>query len=249
MSTNAVCGAGLGAALMLLVQSNPAAAAAVTYAATFGNDANPCTRSQPCKTAQGAYAKTDANGEIFTLEAGSYGSLTITKSLTVTGVDGASLADVYVNAAANDIVVLSRLHFETTVNIPFRVVGGGQVLVDNCLMDSNGSRAVSIDPNNTNVTAIISNCRITNNDVGVWVTPNAGKAASVVLNNVQIDHSASEGIYVSGAGTGRVSLNNVTTVFNPNAAIYIGATGKVFTLGNNYIAGSILGALTPYALQ
>jgi len=250
MSMNALCGAGLGAAMMLLVQANPAAALSTTFMSGTGNDAYPCTRAAPCRTVVGAYAKTDAGGEIFALEAGAYGgNLQILKSITITGVDGASVTDIYINAAATDIVVLTRLHFETSINSPLRVVGGGKVLVDNCLMDSNGGRALSIDPSSTNVTAIVSNCRITNNDVGVWVTPAAGKAANVVLNNVQIDHSASQGIYVAGAGAGRVTLNNCTTVFNPNLAIYVSAPGKVYTLGNNLISGSILGALTPIALQ
>jgi hypothetical protein len=48
-----------------------------------GDDANPCSRTAPCKTFAGAISKTAAAGEIDCLDPGGFGAITITKSITL----------------------------------------------------------------------------------------------------------------------------------------------------------------------
>jgi hypothetical protein len=48
-----------------------------------GDDANPCSRTAPCKTFAGAISKTVLNGEINCLDPGGFGAVTITKSITI----------------------------------------------------------------------------------------------------------------------------------------------------------------------
>jgi hypothetical protein len=43
----------------------------------------PCSRTAPCKTFAGAISKTAAGGEINCLDPGGYGTVTITKSITI----------------------------------------------------------------------------------------------------------------------------------------------------------------------
>jgi hypothetical protein len=50
-----------------------------------GDDANPCSRTAPCKTFAGAISKTAAGGEISTLDPGGFGAVNITKSITLNG--------------------------------------------------------------------------------------------------------------------------------------------------------------------
>jgi hypothetical protein len=54
-----------------------------TWVSGVGNDANPCSRTAPCKTFAGAISKTFINGEINCLDPAGYGTVTITKSLTI----------------------------------------------------------------------------------------------------------------------------------------------------------------------
>lgn len=54
-----------------------------TWVSGVGNDANPCSRTAPCKTFAGAISKTTVNGEINCLDPAGYGAVTITKSLTI----------------------------------------------------------------------------------------------------------------------------------------------------------------------
>src|SRR5437588_2763894 len=78
---------------MLLLSTVPAVAQATrTWVSGVGDDVNPCSRTAPCKTFAGAISKTFTGGEIDALDPGGFGTLTITKSITIDG--GATLASV-----------------------------------------------------------------------------------------------------------------------------------------------------------
>lgn len=106
--------AGLLMALGISVPAN--AQATRTWVSGVGDDVNPCSRTAPCKTFAGAISKTAASGEINCLDPGGFGTLTITKSITVdcAGTLGSSLASnttgFIINAnAASDVVILRNL--------------------------------------------------------------------------------------------------------------------------------------------
>src|SRR5919197_5265586 len=61
------------------------AQASRTWVSGVGDDANPCSRTAPCKTFAGAISKTAAGGEIDALDQGGFGAVTITKSITIDG--------------------------------------------------------------------------------------------------------------------------------------------------------------------
>lgn len=73
-----------------------------TWVSGVGDDANPCSRTAPCKTWAGAISKTATAGEIDALDSGGFGAVTITKSITLNG--GESLASILVNGT-NGVVV------------------------------------------------------------------------------------------------------------------------------------------------
>ena len=56
-----------------------------TWVSGVGDDANPCSRTAPCKTWAGAISKTASGGEIDALDPGGFGTVTITKSITING--------------------------------------------------------------------------------------------------------------------------------------------------------------------
>src|SRR5688572_11151735 len=69
----------------LAVAPSAFAQATRTWVSGVGDDANPCSRTAPCKTWAGAISKTATGGEINALDPGGYGGLTITKAITVEG--------------------------------------------------------------------------------------------------------------------------------------------------------------------
>ena len=74
------------AALLCAAAVLPSAASAQatrTWVSGVGDDANPCSRTAPCKTYAGAISKTAAGGMISTLDPGGFGCVTITKSITI----------------------------------------------------------------------------------------------------------------------------------------------------------------------
>src|ERR1051325_7928803 len=84
-------------AVVLLVMGIAAGAnaqATRTWVSGVGDDANPCSRTAPCKTFAGAISKTATNGEINCLDPGGFGAVTITKSITLdcSGTFGSILA-------------------------------------------------------------------------------------------------------------------------------------------------------------
>src|SRR6266550_815903 len=63
-----------------------------TWVSGVGDDVNPCSRTAPCKTFAGAISKTADKGEIDALDSAGFGTVTITKSITIDG--GGTLAGV-----------------------------------------------------------------------------------------------------------------------------------------------------------
>src|SRR6201992_3035728 len=74
----------LGTTLVSTLWTAPAyAQASRTWVSGVGDDANPCSRTAPCKTYAGAISKTATNGEINCLDPAGFGAVTITKSITI----------------------------------------------------------------------------------------------------------------------------------------------------------------------
>ena len=77
-------GAAIAVASALFAFSAPAHAQATrTWVSGVGNDADPCSRTAPCKTFAGAISKTAISGIINCIDSGAYGTVTITKSITI----------------------------------------------------------------------------------------------------------------------------------------------------------------------
>ena len=94
----------VGTLLCLYLPASPAQAQATrTWVSGVGDDANPCSRTAPCKTFAGAISKTAAGGEINAIDPAGYGAVTITKAITIDG-GGGQVASVLVSGT-NGIVV------------------------------------------------------------------------------------------------------------------------------------------------
>ena len=100
------------AIFMFAFASMTQAQASRTWVSGVGDDANPCSRTAPCKTFAGAISKTAACGEIDALDPGGFGAVTITKSITIdgTGTFASILASlttgIIINAASTDVITI-----------------------------------------------------------------------------------------------------------------------------------------------
>ena len=111
-----------------------------TWVSGVGDDANPCSRTAPCKTFAGAISKTAPAGEINVLDPGGFGAVTITKSITISsesfeaGVLVSGTNGIVISAGATDTVILKGLDIEGlgTGLDGIKVDSGLQVYVINC---------------------------------------------------------------------------------------------------------------------
>src|SRR3974390_2866324 len=139
---NSLLAAAICAVTMLLVGSPAYAQATRTWVSGVGDDANPCSRTAPCKTFAGAISKTIAAGEIDCLDPGGFGALTITKAITIdcSGTFGSVLASgtnaIVVAAGANDRVVLRGISFDGVGNglNGVQFISGAQLNVERCFI-------------------------------------------------------------------------------------------------------------------
>src|SRR5213082_2516096 len=114
----------LGIFLLASVMMN--AQASRTWVSGVGDDANPCSRTAPCKTFAGAISKTAAGGEIDALDPAGYGAVTITKGITIDG-GGGQVASVLVSGT-NGIVVQANAQTDVVILRNLRINGIGSGL-------------------------------------------------------------------------------------------------------------------------
>lgn len=176
------------------------AQASRTWVSGVGDDANPCSRTAPCKTFAGAISRTAAKGEINIIDGAGFGAVTITKSISIVaeGATGGILASlvngVIVNAAATDVVVLRGLDingFGNGIN-GVRFLAGGELHVENCQIYGFTGKGISVE------TSTATQVFVKDTDIHTNVGTNGG------------------GILLSRTGTGSVqaTLDRVRTVGN-----------------------------------
>jgi hypothetical protein len=179
-----------------------------TWVSGVGNDANPCSRTAPCKTFSGAITKTAAGGEINVLDPGAFGTVTITKSITIdgtpllSGVLAASTTGITVNAATTDVVILRNLDINSAATglRGIRFLVGKALYVEDCrIYGFNGNPGRGIDFAPTAASGNVAQLFVKNSDIrenltvttggGIVLTPAVGISVKAVLNNVNIERN------------------------------------------------------------
>ena len=74
--------------LSLLTSTSAMATSQRTFVASTGNDANPCSLTQPCRSFAVAIAQTASSGEVIVLDSAGYGAVDIAKSISIVAPDG-----------------------------------------------------------------------------------------------------------------------------------------------------------------
>ena len=218
-----------------------------TWVSGVGDDVNPCSRTAPCKTFAGAISKTAANGEINVLDSGGFGSVTITKSITIDGAGAqASILALNVNGiiinGAGVAVTLRNLSINgaggTTGN-GIRIVQASAVNIDNVTIanfagtGTNG-RGISIETGTAAVRVNVTNSAIYNmENHGISSAPAAGDVA-LAIDNVRIARGGQAGINLRELTAATISRSSLTNHRNS------GGVRLELTTARATISGSIL---------
>lgn len=217
-------------ALILGWLASPAFALnARTWVSGAGVDQASCgTIASPCRTLQYAHDQTAASGEINFKDAAGYGSVIISKAISIIN-DGAGVAGVLAPANGNAIlivagasgdVVLKGLTIEGSGTGNYGVlhtIGRNLTIVD-CYISGFKAAGIFLNASGTTATTVAST-RLFGNEVGLSFRPPAGQ------------------------GTGTIEVRDVTASFNQNGlsfiselfAVNVGISNTV--VSNNYNSG------------
>lgn len=226
----------LFATLLSCMLTTPALAQATrTWVSGVGDDANPCSRTAPCKTFAGAISKTAAGGEINAIDSGGFGTVTITKAITIDG--GATLAGILasgsngiiVNAGANDAVILRNLDINGgTTALPglkgIRFLGGKQLIVENTNIYNFSQGGIEIAPTATTGTVdlVVANSTISNNGApAILSAPTGTLVVFGTLDNVRLPYNT-RGLQANDGSSFSVKNSNLSN----NTAYGIAAVGS-----------------------
>lgn len=216
-----------------------------TWVSGVGDDANPCSRTAPCKTFAGAISKTAACGEISVLDPGGFGAVTITKAITING-DGtlagilnAGTNGIIVNAGVNDDVIIRNISINgacTGLN-GIRFLGGRHLHVENCTIYDQTQNGIDMVYNLVGGTGQLSvaNCSFTGiNGVGIRGTLTAGNGVSAQITHSRINRAGFGFDMQSGSGTiANSAISHVVNqaIVGENNGTVVNAVGCV--LDNN----------------
>lgn len=194
--------AALGLTLLLALASAAGAQLSRTWVSGTGDDNNPCSRTLPCKTFSGALVKTLAGGVIEVLDDGSYGGVTIDKSITIeneghsAGIIATNSSEgIIVNAGAGDHVVLRGLSIEGlgTGGNGIRFTSGFSLNISRCEIHRVTGNGISFEPTGTSV-LFVKDSVIRNSNFGlgggILIKPGATGLAHVTLDHVRIERNS-----------------------------------------------------------
>jgi len=187
-----------------------------TWVSGVGDDANPCSRTAPCKTFAGAISKTAAGGEIDALDPAGYGALTITKAITIDGGGGQVASDlvsgtngIVVQAGPSDVVILRNLRINgigTGIN-GIRFLSGKDLNVEDCYIFGFTTNGLDIALNQATQASVHVFHSVFKNNGGVGIRATNAVAPSV---KVAIDFTeiALDNIGVEAFAHSSVEINN-----------------------------------------
>ena len=229
--------------VVLALPSSASAQATRTWVSGVGDDANPCSRTAPCKTFAGAISKTANGGEINCLDPGGFGGVTITKSLTIKchytegGVLVSGTNAIVINAAATDKVTLKGLDINGIGTGAQTSLTGVKVLSANVvhIIDSEIYRfqsGITIAPTSAATRVVVSNSHIHNNGIGVVNAPGNNLitfTAAVLDENLIADNTC--GVSVGSGGTNASTPTTTNCGVNLPGAISKTAVMNVYNNG------------------
>jgi hypothetical protein len=249
------------------------AQASRTWVSGVGDDANPCSRTAPCKTFAGAISKTAAGGEINAIDPGGYGVVTITKAITIDGggtfasILAAGTNGIIVNAAPSDVVTIRNVSidgFNTGLN-GIRFLAGGALHIEKCEIFGFAQRGIDAEPAGGSTMYVLDTVLRNNDGGGILIKPAVYVGA--VLDKVRLDGNvfgvraennanvtirdsiaagnSTNGFQAASTGAGvLINLENTTSVNNGGAGVGTSGAAAGVSISNTTIMSNAQGINT-----
>jgi hypothetical protein len=184
----------------LAAAAGTAEAHEVRFIASYGNNADLCTRDAPCLTLQRGINITPAGGELIILDSGDYGNNSnIRKSLAISAVGvSATLGGPITIDDANATVVLRGLRLngvtaDASAN-GLHIMTAAAVHVEDCEVQGfGGAGIISFTAPNIKLFVSSSVVRI-NGGTGLHLA--GGVGATLTVDNSRFEHNGNNGLYI-----------------------------------------------------
>ena len=195
-----------------------------TWVSGVGNDADPCSRTAPCKTFAGAISKTASPGIINCLDPGGFGAVTITKDITIdcTGTLGSVLSSgvqgIIVNATTTQNVVLRAIDINgagTTLGTNgVNIIGAKSVSMYGVnVANFSGPNVVMTNSANL-INLFVSGCQFLNSGQGIHLNNSGAGIAKAQGENTTIQGNGI-GLHLQGPNAStvmtRCNISHATT--------------------------------------
>lgn len=237
-----------GLALIVLtlgISSLANAQATRTWVSGVGDDANPCSRTAPCKTFAGAISKTATDGEIDALDPGGFGAVTITKSVTI---DGCCMVGILASGTTGVIVNITNVaDVRKTVRLRnisingaatgvngINFIAGLKLYVQHCqiygFQSSGASRGIKANLIATGANIFIKDTLISNCASGIDTSTTIGGIVTV-MDDVNLEGMTDGLILGSGASA---TLRNSFVCLNTGVGVKL-ASGSAISIEHTVI--------------
>lgn len=218
--------ASIALAVSVLISTGASAVAQRTFVASSGNDANPCSIAQPCRSFAAALAQTIDTGEIVVLDSAGYGPVTIAQSVSITAPAGVyagisvpvSQTGITISAGTFDVILRG-------VSIVGQGGGGivahhsGTLMVERCTIDDVTGTAITVAPSSSSIVVAIRDTSITRiSGDGIDLS-----RASGTIEHVSLTRLSGRAIDVGQSST--MAVSDTTVSYALNGGIAAGASG------------------------
>lgn len=238
-----------------------------TWVSGVGDDANPCSRTAPCKTFAGAISKTANGGEIDALDPGGFGALTITKSITIDG-GGGQVASVLVagtngfviSAQPTDVVILRNLRFQGLLGNGsnpggagidgIKFIAGKALHVENCFITGFNQHGIEVAVGADGVRIFVSDTTVENcNGDGFNASTTVGQVWADIRNssfikcNVGLRAKSNSRVFVDRGNFANCVSHGVFADGTGGASVADIANSAIFNNGGDGIRAEVNNAV------
>jgi hypothetical protein len=238
----------LAIAFFTFLGATPALALSpVTFVSGEGTDSGTCASpATPCRTFQFALGQTSPGGEIKALDPAHYGGVTITNSISITGVEGAGIDlhtatdAITINAGADDTINLSHLTLDGLKTARSGIVlnSGGSLTITDCVVRNFTGAGVQLSPA-ANTAFLIQTTVVSDNFVGIGFSGQGTGSVQGTLDHVFVTENGN-GVFVGARAT--VLAVNSTAADNASVGFDV-FNGGILRLAHSAVTGNLQGVI------
>ena len=198
-----------------------------------GNDSADCANAlTPCATFAGALAQVNVGGEVIALATGGYGTLNISKAVTVSGPNGVVLYShlaVTINAPSAKVVIRG-MTVDGATGDGISVIAATNVFIENCVINATTGNGISV-ASGVATDLVVQDSTVRNNALNGILVPSAG--GGLTVNNCHIEGNAGDGVHLQG---GKNAIRHSTIEKNTGDGVDVETSGTFVSVERSLLA-------------